>query len=107
VHLDTAGFFGSRRHVIARGDLGGARFHRDVSPGAVGGQPVPSVDAPWLAVRIQGWRLPVNFDGQGEVLHPPLMSARFSGRRATRAANDGVSRYPMTARRSSSENLLP
>src|SRR5262249_56012735 len=71
IHLDTAGFFGSVRHVISPAHLGGARSHRGVSLGDLGelvGHPTPSVNAPWTSVRVGGWRLPLIIDQQGEVL---------------------------------------
>jgi hypothetical protein len=93
IHLDTAGFFGNRRHVISLADLGRVLSHRDISRGELGalvGHPTPTVDAPWKSVRVAGWRLPLIIDLQGQVLDPKLMRVLFGGRGAGRSARPGA-----------------
>jgi hypothetical protein len=83
VHLATPGFFGTNRHVFRPADIGSARAHRDVNRGTLGkivGHPTPTVDAPWMSVRIAGWRLPLIIDLQGEVLDVKLLRSLLSGR---------------------------
>jgi TMEM70/TMEM186/TMEM223 protein family len=83
IHLDTAGFFGTNRHVTDLADLGSVRAHRDVNRGDLGefvGHPTPTVNAPWMSVRIAGWRLPLIIDQQGEVLDRKLLRTMWSGR---------------------------
>ncbi|GIW79553.1 MAG: hypothetical protein KatS3mg105_1360 [Gemmatales bacterium] len=84
LHLETASFFWNDRHVIDVADLGSARYHDDLDWGgldkvtaSLSKRAVPQVDAPWVAVRIRGWRWPVIIDQQGVVLHPELMKRLF------------------------------
>jgi hypothetical protein len=87
IHLDTIAFFGNTHHVINVGDLGSVRTHRDdnwdvVIAAMVVGHPTLPVNAPWMSVRITGWRWPLIVDQQGVVLHHKLMLIFLGLRRA-------------------------
>lgn len=76
LHVRTVRFFGSTLHVIDAARIGARRWHQ----GEYIGLDAPSVHAPWIAVRLAGWRLPLIIDAQGTVLDPSLMGTLFGVR---------------------------
>jgi hypothetical protein len=82
IHLVTVGFFWNRHHLIHVAELGRVKSHDRVNWTTVAaavaiGHPIALVHAPWISVRIAGWRFPLIIDKQGLVLHCRLMALLF------------------------------